>query len=306
MQKVLVTGVERAVGSGLARELASRFQVRGITCEPGIEFDRFDTFHADGDLTDALVQEITATRPTWVVHCGPTSYSSWDEVPTLDADQVVSETSRIAEAAAAVGSRLTLISSDAVFQGPRLFHAIHHKTAAHTPYAATALAVENAVLAHGFQVVRTHVFGWTPVLENMDFSERLFQRITEGGPVELDPQQFATPILAQDLGARLLRAFDYSTTSAIWHIAGAERVNQVRWAYEMAGVAGLGRFAWKNAALGGGGRMQETSLDCRAARSNLRLSAPLVRETLQRFCELHTATAGKGRPAYTSGRAMAA
>ncbi len=304
MQNVLITGLERALGAGLAREFAPRFHVSGLTSNHDIACDWVEVIHTEGNQADALMDYVQSAKPAWIIHCGPTSASSWDTPQVANQQSVVADTEQLVHAALAVGARLTLLSTDAVFQGPRLFHAAHHRVTAHDAYSSAALAVEQVVLAAGFQVVRTHAFGWSPLNGQADFSEQLWQKMSQRESLVLDPQRLATPILVEDLAARILRLEDLQP-AGLWHISGAERIDQVRWAYEMAASGGLGRFAWKNASVRGQGRMQEASLDCRAARRNLRMPPPLARESLQRFAEVQT-SAADGKRSGVGRRAMAA
>ena len=133
--------------------------------------------------SEAVGESIVAERPAWIVYCGPTACSSWD---CCDEQQCPHEPRQIAivnEASKQCGSYLTLISTDAVFHGPRLFHRETFPKSLDRPAAIAAIEAEKAITADGALIVRTHVFGWSHTATS--FAERLWASLTEERPVAL-------------------------------------------------------------------------------------------------------------------------
>jgi dTDP-4-dehydrorhamnose reductase len=187
---------------------------------------------------------------------------------------------RLADAVAALGSRLTVISSDAVFAGPRMFHEETANTAT-TPRALQVRAMERAVEHAPALVVRTHAYGFAPATTAAGFAQRALAAIEPGRAVAADGRRHATPILASDLAELLERAFELRL-HGLYHMAGAERTSPYRFASELAAAFALEtpRF---DVEAGGSALDAETSLSSKLARRVLGVSTPGLREGLERF-----------------------
>ena len=122
-EKLLITGADTCLGANLAISLADRFDVVGLSSQDGLSPD--GCRHRVCDLNDRQSTALLIRRqgPQWIVHCGPLARGSWD----LPAYCPSSENeprlwTALAEVAESIHARLTLISTDAVFTGPRMFH----------------------------------------------------------------------------------------------------------------------------------------------------------------------------------------
>jgi dTDP-4-dehydrorhamnose reductase len=107
--------------------------------------------------------------------------------------------------------------------------------------------------------------------------------------MRFDPRRFATPILATDLADLAFLALR-KRLSGVWHVAGAERVSQYRFAQELAAALGM-----RDCPIAAGeeppdppSETAETSLDSRRASRALGRSMPALREGLTRFVEQAT------------------
>jgi dTDP-4-dehydrorhamnose reductase len=291
-QRLLVTGVDGTIGANLALSLAGRFAVFGLfqrhpVSLPGCRTAAWES--AGTARWDALIR---LERPHWIIHCGALASSSWDvpdECP--DADHETRTCSLLAKLAAELGSRLTVISSDAVFAGPRLFHDETAPAANPHPFAQAVRGAEDALEAADALVVRTHAYGWSPAGAPPGFAERVWQTLIKQGPVRFDPDRHATPILASCLAEYLDLAYRRGLQGR-YHVAGAERISAYRFAIELATAFGLS--GWGASADGDPlehgepDHLHETSLSTRRAQRALGRPMPMLRDGLERFARQAT------------------
>src|SRR5690606_3468538 len=112
-----------------------------------------------GDLA-SLEADFDRWQPQCVIHCGALSASSWDEAPDAGrAGRGILLVGHPAELSAAWGAALTILSSDSVFSGPRMFHD-EASTTSEAPLASLVRALERAAEERDALVVRTHAYGW--------------------------------------------------------------------------------------------------------------------------------------------------
>jgi dTDP-4-dehydrorhamnose reductase len=187
-----------------------------------------------------------------------------------------------------MAARLTVISSDVVFAGPRMFHEETSVPGNASARAAQVRAMEEALAPTRALVVRTHAYGWSPIEAHAGFAQRAFEALSASNPLTADGRRHATPILATDLADLLLRAYE-RRLHGLYHLAGAERASPFRFISELATAFGI-RFpqnhahampatidAWDD----------ETSLTSRRARRALEMTTPMLRDGLSRFAEQH-------------------
>ncbi len=286
-EKLLVTGVDGLVGANLALSLAGRFEVVGLWHDQPVGLPDCTTFGwnpagpADGP------ELIRRERPDWIIHCGPLSCASWDTPDSCpDAEEEAHTCALVAETAEQTGSRLTVISTDAVFAGPRLFHDEQAPQASRRPFARAVGRAERALEGTGALIVRTHAYGWSPAGVPAGFAERVWETLLEGRSVRFAPERHATPILASHLAEFLSMAYRRGLRGR-YHVAGAERTSAYRFAVELAAAFGLGGadalgeappHAW-----GVSDHLHETSLSTRRARRALGRPMPVLREGLDQF-----------------------
>ncbi|NQT12471.1 MAG: sugar nucleotide-binding protein [Planctomycetes bacterium] len=288
-EKLLVTGVEGVVGANLALSLSRRFEVVGLFSGGPVSLPGCMTTSWQPHDAAAWRAFMRRQRPQWIIHCGPLACCSWDLPQKCpDAEQETHTCAQLAQTAAESESRLTVISSDAVFAGPRLFHDERAPTSSRQPFARAISRVEEALEATGAMVVRTHAYGWSPAGAAPGFAERVWESLIEGNSATFDPHQHATPILASHLAELLLLAYRRGLRGR-YHIAGAERTSAWRFAEELGGAFGL-RGAEVSVDEGpppGGvpAHLHETSLATRRAQRELASPMPMLREGLDAFAD---------------------
>ncbi len=285
--RLLITGVDGALGANLAMRLAANFVITGVCQNTPISLPACRIWPLQG--SDRLASLVRELAPKWIIHCGAASRGSWDAVEDeVDAELELRLCHTLREAASAVGSSLTVISTDAVFAGRRGFRREGHSTDGVSALAQVARLVEQALCGTNALVVRSCIYGWSPTGGRPGFAERAWQAFSEGNRFTADPDLFATPILATDLADLLLRSYRRGLTG-LYHFAGAERVSAYCFARELASIFELpGELTSMDRSIAEVlhlPRVQDSSLDTRCARRRLACTMPLVREGLERFAD---------------------
>ncbi len=285
MERMLVTGVDRAPGCNLALALADRYEVLGIYEERAVSTAALCTAACDLSQPAAIRRLVDEWRPRAIVHCGVLSAASWD--PPADGPAASREpqiAAQLAQLALELGARLTVLSSDAVLAGPRMFHEEDWPTAGAGPLAASAREMEQALEGSGALVLRTHAYGWSPAARAAGFAERLFDELATGRPMASCGLRHATPILDTDLAELVARA-DERRLQGLYHLAGAERTSP--WGFAVALAAAMGLPQPPASATSDEPAeplsQDETSLNSRRARRALAMATPMLAEGLERF-----------------------
>jgi dTDP-4-dehydrorhamnose reductase len=289
MEKLLVVGVDTTAGANVALASTNRYEVLGVSSNHRLAFDRLATEHVRPGDVDAVARLIDGFRPSWILHCGSLSASSWD-IPAADPawEREPQLVRMLLDCARTHDARLTVVLTDAVFTGPRMFHDDSSPTCSTHPAAVHALAVEQLLADTMALVVRTHVYGWSPAGTEPGTAERIWQALSAGTPASLDGRRYATPILGSDLAELLHRAHQLNLQGLL-HLTGAERTSPFRLASQLASAAGLpgprsqvglvesteDQLDW----------LSETSLSSRRGRRTLESPMPMLREGLQRFAD---------------------
>jgi dTDP-4-dehydrorhamnose reductase len=287
--RLIVTGVEGTLGGNLALSLSERFSVLGLYHQRAISLDGCRTAPWLPDDEADWQATICRESPCWIIHCGPLARSSWEVLPEIpDGTREGRLWVALTRLAARLEVRLTVMATDAVFAGPRMFHAEHSPAVSRHPLGRAAIEAER-YLKQSPQVLlaRTHAFGWSPPGEEAGLVERIWTSLVGGGREPLEVDRYATPILAADLAELLFCAYRRRLTG-LFHVAGAERITPHQFARQLARAFGLPPdFAAADAEApdGDAGAPDETSLATRRARQWLRRPMPMLREGLQRLVQ---------------------
>lgn len=288
LKRLIVTGVDGAIGANLAVSLAGRFEVLGLYQDYPVSLVGCATARWSPARDRQASRVILTQRPDWIIHCGPLSCPSWD----VPADKVPEGEPRIcrllAELADRVGAPLTVISTDAVFTGPRLFHGEESPAGNAHRFAQAARRLEQALSGSKALIVRTHAYGWSPSGGEPGLAEQAYQALAEGILRRFAVDCYATPVVATDLAELLYRAYQRGLCG-LYHIAGAERTSQYRFATELAAAFGLrGPIVPEEreprcADPAERAIFSETSLNTQRAQRDLEMPMPFLREGLERF-----------------------
>jgi dTDP-4-dehydrorhamnose reductase len=293
VDKLLVAGIDTISGANLAAWLAHRYQVIGLSWGDSLAIAGCETATCNPDAADAARHWVASERPQWVVYCGTPAESVWDiPAPPLPRPESVHVAGTWARAAQEFGSEFCLVSSDAIFTGPWMFHRESGACFCDSTPARILRLTENEVTAvnPNTLLVRTNTFGWAPTAASAGLVDTLVNALQEGQPVALDCMRHSTPILATDFAEILDRACQQKLRGT-YHLAGAERINPFRFACLLADQFGLAmsnlsaiETPFENQREYGTG---ETSLQTRRIRKALEMPMPLVREGLSRLYDQH-------------------
>lgn len=290
MEKVLIIGTECVAGANLAAVFAPSFETTGLTTSSAVQIERCRNSRLQQFDFATAAQIMQTEQPDEVVFCGSAAHSCWDAPETQIGSLDDAYAAAWARAAVQSDAGFTFISSDAVFTGPWMSHNEKDDHFCDTPQAILIRQAEATVreACPEARIVRTNVFGWGTDETRTGFAESILTRAMSGQPIELDGLRHAAPILASDLAAVLLKAWEAGQTGVL-HIAGAERINPCQFAVRVASLAGLDIPTFDQQArlsrpVTGFGR-GETMLDCRKARRVLGVPMPMIDEGIGRMLE---------------------
>lgn len=293
MEKLLVAGIDTIVGANLAAWLAQRFQVIGLSWADSLSIAGCETASCDPASTDAARTWIAAERPNWVVYCGPGAQSTWNlPEPPAPHPESVHVAGTWARAAQEFNAEFTVISSDAVFTGPWMFHRESAATFCDSSPAKILRMIEREVteVNPNTLLVRTNVYGWSPSPANPGLVETVLNAVQDARPLALDCMRYATPILATDFADVLDRAY-FHKLRGLHHLAGGERINPFRFACLLADQFGMSMSSLEALETSLEARHEfgqgETSLQSRRIRKALEVALPMVRDGLSRLYEQH-------------------
>ncbi|GIX04475.1 MAG: hypothetical protein KatS3mg114_0344 [Planctomycetaceae bacterium] len=303
MTTVFIIGVDHMVGANFAVKLADQHRVVGISWGTNL-VGSSGMVEPSRPTAEGIRQLIRTYQPARLVYCGLGASACWDDYPPSAYLHDVQRLQLWLEATQHEAVHWTYLSTDGIFTGPWMFHAENSRSLCRSIPAQQLYQAEQAVLSRhpSAFVVRTHAFGWSAQPCEACWFDRLWQGLQEGAAVLCDPVRHASPILVTDLIDSILHAWE-AGLSGVYHIAGAERVNPVRFAQQLAQVFGLeyhhaGSQESLTKLAQGFGR-GETSLQTRKIRRALGISLPLLHEGLlrlqQQLTNGHAARLSEGR-----------
>ncbi len=281
MQEILVVGSETMVGHNWLKgskihdpEGSHEVSVVGLP------------LNAPASRLQEIISESNSRNPGTsivrrVVHCGGAGENGWaigTSTPFIST-QHVSDWARVCHE---LHLPMTLISSDAIFTGPWMFHPENSESMCPSPAAAHLRELEAAVLdaSAGHLVVRTHSFGWH---HEKGWLEQCLGALSKQSPIDMETTRHASPIYVRDLISMIQRAWA-GGLSGTYHISGAERISCAQFVHRLAQVFHLevhrmrplhplevrvSRFA-----------AGETSLQTRKIRRALGISMPMFMDSL--------------------------
>ena len=232
MESLLVVGVDTVAGANLAACLSERYRI--FTWSAG---DRYDIPNCSAvDPADAPRAIASRVRPDWIIYCGPASRSAWEpDLASAIDDSLVASVEAWCSAAKEAQARFAMISSDAVFTGPWMFHDEESTGICDSFQAVTIRAAEQQAceIVPETLLIRTNTFGWSAAGDQQGWIESLLNEIESKRMVEQDHVRHATPILATDLAAIVERAC-LENLQGLYHVGGAERICPLKFAQRLA------------------------------------------------------------------------
>lgn len=309
MHKFLVIGVETVVGANLAAYLTDQVegaQVIGLSSGPAVRIEGCNIHVADIASPEAAARWIESSQAEQVILCGAASRSNWEPQAAEIDDACPRQAAVWAAACSDAGRGLTLISSDAVFTGPWMFHEEDSPGACNSDEAREIREAERTALELHPEtlVIRTNAFGWSPLGDREGWVEQRLLEVRARRLTDQDCIRHATPILATDLAGILVRAWSEGLRG-IHHVAGAERVSPLKFVQRLADQFDL---PWLSIERGEAltGRAEgfgagECSLQTKRLRKALCVAMPMLSEGLGRLAEqdangYRARLTGQGKP----------
>lgn len=287
MDRFLVVGVDTVAGANLAASFAEHHHVSTWASTAGYEIANCDSL----DPTLAPSQLIARSRPDCILYCGPAARSAWEPgTKQLTDDDMVCQAEIWSAACAAAHVQMVMISSDAIFSGPWLFHDEDSHGLCSSYQSQAIRAAEMQVLENCPEslIIRTNTFGWSAGPEGTGWVESLLKTVETKRFVQQDHIRHATPILATDLAEIVRRACQEGLTG-IYHVAGAERVSPLSFTQRLADQFELPWLAMRResslAEAPQGFSEGECSLQTKQIRKDLCVAMPLLSEGLYRLYE---------------------
>ncbi len=287
MNQFLVVGVDTIVGANVAASFAGKYGVTTWASQAGYEIANSDAIDARLSPSDVIAK----SQPDCLIYCGPAARSSWEPQTKAEInDSLLIDLQCWANAAKAADVQFVMISSDAVFTGPWLFHDEESRGECGSYQAQIIRAAEDQLfeICPEALVVRTNVFGWSPESDGSGWIESLLRSVETKRVVQQDHIRHASPILATDFAEILDRACQEGLTG-VYHIAGAERISPLQFTQRLADRFALPWLAMRRESslteLPQGFAEGECSLQTKKIRKDLCVAMPLLSEGLQRLSE---------------------
>jgi dTDP-4-dehydrorhamnose reductase len=284
MSQVLIVGADTMVGANWIRLAGengkehSHGQLVGLPGATPADHLRQIVGHT------ASAAKTTASPVRRVVHCGAAGANGWS-IRRAENTANSSEVEKWARLCAEYHIPMTLISSDAIFTGPWMFHSESSESFCESSEAQTLRQMEAAVLAASAShlIIRTHPFGWHTGDGGM---EECLETIRSQSCCQIDGTRHASPIFVNDLISIVQRAWS-SGLSGTYHVAGAERVSHAQFIQRLAQTFGLNLRRMTSGgpleARATGFASGETSLQTRKIRRAIGIPMPMLHEGLAQF-----------------------
>lgn len=291
MHTILVAGIDSVVGANLAATLSDRHRIVGIPFSTPVTVTGCETMDPAGASESEVRHGVASVEPDWVIHCGMPAKSSWQHPAGEFRHTSPADSPTVwARAVENCGSRFAMISSDAIFTGPWMFHEEHSIGLCPSDEARGIRTLENEVREEAPEalIVRTHVYGWLPGSLGEGWVERLLSDLQFQMAEPADCVRHATPILATDF-ADILEQACARDLQGVYHVAGAERVSPDGFLRSLAEMfrlpAPVSPPVESLAATPFGFGRGETSLRTRRIRQALDVAMPTLRDGLRRLRE---------------------
>lgn len=286
--RVLITGGTGLLGKALLETVPEEMEIHCTFHQnpPPVEWSR-RFVPLDLEQPSSIEAAFRWARPTCVIHAA--SVGNVDEAERFP-DQVrrvnVEGTRRIGEACRSFGSRLILVSSNAVFDGEHPPYSEESPTGAVNQYGRFKIEAEQwvSVSKLDFLIVRPILlYGWPFPDGRSNVVTRWLHHLEKGEPVTVANDLFSMPLSAADCAQALWEAARRKC-QGILHLAGPERVSLSEFARETARVFGCDEGLIQpvpNRQLGlAAARPRDTSFRTARMKQELGITAMGIREGL--------------------------
>lgn len=294
--KVLVTGASGLLGQKVAQlALEKGYQVYAIYKEHTISIG----IPVKLDLTnrEELLKVISKRKPDAIIHTAAYTDVDGCEINRDLAWKTNGEATKdIAKVSASIGSHLTYVSTDYVFDGEKGFYTEDDSPNPISYYGYTKLKGEEFVKEHAKEwcIARPSViYGWGPT-HKQNFATWLINNLNQRKEVKILTDQHVSPTLNTNLAEMLIEIAERKI-HGILHTAGATRISRHEFALKLAEVFHLNRDLAKPA------RMHEMSWKAKRPRDsslNVSKAVGMLNQkplTLNQALEMMSKEPSKGR-----------
>ncbi len=235
--KILLTGGTGLLGSEILRAGSSQFE---IYAPPHGTVGNAESAEIDLLEPVSLDRAFNRFRPDVVIHtAAETNVDRCEREPERAHRVNVASTEALARLCGRANSKMVFVSTDYVFDGSRGLYSETDKPGPVNNYGVTKLQAERRVAESLLKhlIVRPSViFGWGGKKEN--FLRWVLNRLNRGEPIEVPPDHFNSPTLAENLAANILRAVKDDLRGTL-HLSGSERISRFDFAVRIARWFGM-------------------------------------------------------------------
>lgn len=271
MNRILVVGSDSITGHAIASQLSTSADVETLWVT-----ERRLSTNGSSSAVDAFNFEANSEFEH-VVFCGGAAKSSWDEdFGCFEAEQ--QWLSQCVEFANRLGAKLVYVSSDAVFNGPWVFHTDEDRSYNNDASAKAILNWEGvASTASDHLIVRCNVLA----AGASGFLGNLVDQLQQHRDVCLNARTASTVVSDIDFAKSLVECLKCDMTGYV-NIGGGERTNAFAFANQLASqLNSSSRITADTTAA-----PQEQSLRCERLRHETDANIPLLKETLEQFANV--------------------
>lgn len=275
MDQILIVGIDSPCGRSLAKHLSESFEVHGLWFRTPVFTEHCSTAPLDESTLTEFAQNCDK-----LIFCGNAARSSWEN----DFGRFEYENKWLSPCIQVLRnhpSQLVFLSSDAVFDGPWLFHGDNSSCYSSTSVSRRLRDFEQAATTLTDSViVRTHIVSQ----QNSPscFADKL-NALEQQQIVVADSSIHATPISENAFSETLAACLKRGVTGYL-NIGGAERTTQHSLLCRLATEFGLNHQSI-HPEHNPQQKLTERSLRCDRVRQQFDLTSPLLTQTIDALCD---------------------
>lgn len=249
MDKIIVTGANGMLGSGIIKEFKGKYEFYSLDKEP---LEPILPNPVQIDLTDKkkVEQVLKKIKPDLVIHCAAVTNVDFCETNEEICNKVnVDATKYLAEICKKMNIVLVYISTDFVFDGEKGNYTEEDKPNPLGVYAKSKLLGEKVVINSGVKYIipRTSIYGW-----NIQKKESLVEWIINANKnkkeLNVITDQYFTPILTNNLAQAIFELYEKKIYD-LFNIVGSEKLSKYDFAMKVAEIFGLDKSMIKKTTL---------------------------------------------------------
>lgn len=271
MGRIIIAGVETVAGQAIARRVSRSHTVEAFSCTAAVT----SGLYASEPFAASRLSDIRSIDV--VCFCGGGSRSSWDaDFGLFDAEHTA--LAACVELANTASARLVYVSSDAVFDGPWIFHDDDCRSYSASQTSEQLREWEDlASTATQHLILRTNVLGSAAG----NWLSSLVEKLKSGQPASLNARQWSTPLAEAAFAEAVQLAIDARLTGCV-NLGGAERTTAFRFAAQLATAMGLSTELSPVTT----SAVQECGLRSHRIRTATNWTAPVLAETFDQLTDI--------------------